>query len=393
LTALGRVLFWGSAAVLAYTFVLFPLLVVVRGVLRPRPPREGSSLPRVSVVMAAHNEAVGIAAKLENLLTTDYPPEQREVIVASDGSDDGTNEIVRGFEARGVRLLELPRVGKAAVLDAGVAAASGEVLVFTDANSMFAPNALRELVGPFADDAVGGVAGNQVYRDGGDEPGSEAGERAYWGFDRLLKEHESRAGNTISATGAIYSIRRHFYRPIPRGVNDDFYLSLGVIEQGGRLVFARRAIAYEPVGSSLEIEYRRKVRILSRAMQCVVVLRGLVDVKRYGFYSIQLISHKILRWAVFIPVTGMTIASLLLWREKGIYRVAALAQLGAYGAAGLGVVLRDTRVGASKVLSVPAYFVMSNAAAAVAAANLVRGKAIDRWTPSRNEARRTGRGE
>ena len=251
MTALGRMLFWGSAAVLAYTFVLFPLLVVVRGVLRPRPPQQGSVLPPLTVIVAAHNEAAGIGAKLENLLTTDYPLERREIMVASDGSEDETNHIVRGFEARGVRLLELPRVGKAAALDAAAGVANGEVLVFTDANSMFAPNALRELVAPYADREVGGVAGNQVYGEGRGEPGTDTGERAYWGFDRLLKEHESRAGNTISATGAIYSIRRRFYRSIPRGVNDDFYLSLGVIDQGGRLVFARRAIAYEPVGSSL----------------------------------------------------------------------------------------------------------------------------------------------
>lgn len=386
MTGPAKGLFWGSIATLAYTFVLFPLVVVARGVGWPRPVKRGPSLPRATVIVAAYNEATSIARKLENLLSIDYPLERQEIIVASDGSRDETNDIVRGFQARGVRLLELARVGKAAALHAAVDASSGEVLVFTDANSQFRADALRELVAPYADPDVGGVAGNQVYQRASEEPSSDTGERAYWGFDRLLKEYESRAGNTISATGAIYSIRRELFRPIPPGVNDDFYLSLGVIAQGQRLVFVGQAIAYEPTGSSIEVEYRRKVRVLTRAMRCVVQLRGLLDVRRYGFYSLQLLSHKVLRWAMVLPVAGLATSSLLLWKERGIYRLSALLQICGYVAGCMGLVLRDHPLGASKALSVPAYFLMSNAAAAVSTWNLLRGRSIERWTPARESS-------
>ncbi|MGH3060093.1 MAG: glycosyltransferase, partial [Gaiellaceae bacterium] len=242
-----RTLFWLGAGALAFTYVLFPLLVLLRAALRPRPHRLDDSTPQVTMVIAAHNEAATIGAKLENLLSLDYPPERLEVVIASDGSDDDTDDIVRAYAGRGVRLLTPGRVGKADALNAAVAASGGEILVFSDANSMYAPDALRALVRPFADPAVGGVAGDQRYLSSDGADAIASGEQHYWNLDRMLKQAESRAGNAISATGAIYAVRRSLFRPVAPAVTDDFYISTGVIAAGYRLVFAPDAVAYEPV--------------------------------------------------------------------------------------------------------------------------------------------------
>jgi cellulose synthase/poly-beta-1,6-N-acetylglucosamine synthase-like glycosyltransferase len=160
---MSLMLFWGAAALIVYTYVLFPALVFLRGLLFRRPYKTAEITPYVSMIIAAHNEAASIGAKLDNILSLDYPHDRLEVVVASDGSNDGTDTIVRGYAARGVKLLSLPRQGKAPALNAAVAASAGEILVFSDANSMYAPSAIRALVQPFADPEVGGVAGNQCY--------------------------------------------------------------------------------------------------------------------------------------------------------------------------------------------------------------------------------------
>ncbi len=378
----AKSMFWGSVMTLAYMFVLFPLLVIVRAVMRPKPVQAGAIEPPLTVVIAAYNEVSAIATKLDNLLGLDYPCERVTIIVASDGSNDGTNDVVRSYAGRNVRLLELPRVGKAAALRAAVDASADEILVFTDANSIFGKASLRELVAPFADPEIGGVAGNQVYRSSSTP--SEAGEQTYWGFDRLLKEFESRAGNTIAATGAVYSIRRAHFRPVPSGVNDDSFVSLGVIRHGRRLVFARQAIAYEPPAPSLDAEYQRKVRVLSRGLRGLAAMSDLLDVRRHGFYSIQLFSHKVLRWLLFVPVGLLALASALLARSGPLYSAAALTQVTFYSAAVAGLLLRRHRLGQSRLLTVPAYFVVANAAAARATWNFVTGRQIDRWQTVRD---------
>lgn len=386
---LTQTLFWAALALLTYTYVLFPALVFLRGVLRPQPYRVADITPSVSVIIAAYNEAGVIAARIENLLGLDYPPERLEVVVASDGSDDGTDELARRYESRRVKLLSLPRQGKAPALEAAVAASSGEVLVFSDANSMFAPDAVRALVRPLADPVVGGVAGNQRYRSAREAAGAGAGESGYWRFDRWLKRSQSQGGNAISATGAIYAIRRSLFQGVPVGVTDDFAVSTRVIAQGYRLVFAPDAVAYEPVASTSGIEFGRKVRIITRGLRGVGVMRELLDPRRHGFYAVQLFSHKVLRRLMVFPLGVLALTSPLLWPYGWFYQLATLAQLGFYGCALAGGVLqragggRGSRLGRLKLFSVPFFFCMVNLAALVAVWNVLRGYRIERWEPAR----------
>jgi cellulose synthase/poly-beta-1,6-N-acetylglucosamine synthase-like glycosyltransferase len=378
-------LFWASLAILVFTYFLFPGLILLRGWLRPRPYREGNRIPAVSVLIAAYNESRDITRRIENLLAQDYPENCLEVLIASDGSTDGTDEVVGRFADPRVKLLSLPRRGKGPALNAAAQAAAGEVLVFSDANTSFAAGALRALIRPFSDPQVGGVAGNQVYVRG-DTPSLTAdGEHMYWNFDRLLKEFQSRAGSVTSATGAIYAVRRCLYQPIPENAMDDFIVSTSVVAQNHRLVFAADAVALEPVAVREEVEYSRKVRVMTQGLRGVLVMRHLLNPLRYGFYSLQLFWHKVLRRAMAFPLLVLLGTSPLLWHGGLLYQAITLAQVLFLAASLLGWTLRWTFVGRLKLMTFPYYFCMVHFAALVAILRTLTGRKIRRWEPERHQ--------
>lgn len=382
---IALILFWVAVCLIVYTYIGFPLGVVLRGLLwgRPYKHEELTISPPVSIVISAYNEAKSITAKLDNILSMDYPRDCLEVVIASDGSTDGTDAIVERYKEHGVKLLSLPRVGKAAALNAAVNASSGKILVFSDANSMYKADAIQELVRPFADPEVGGVAGNQIYKTEVSGGSSTDGERAYWNFDRMLKKFQGKAGSTLAATGAIYAIRRQLFRPIPDGVSDDFVTSTSVIVKGYRLVFAPDAIAYEAVSTTNQVEFRRKVRVIIRSWKALILMRELLNPFRYGFYSIQLFSHKILRYLVFLPLLILFFVSPLLWKTGYIYQMAAMAQVVFYSCALFGLLLNGIHFGHKKIFTIPFYFCMVNAASLVAIINVLRGHQIKHWEPQR----------
>ncbi|HUT11659.1 MAG TPA: glycosyltransferase family 2 protein [Thermoguttaceae bacterium] len=377
------ILFWGAMALIVYTYVLFPAAVLIRGRWFRRPYRNAEITPTVSMIVVAHNEAGSIGAKLDNLLSLEYPRDKLEVLVASDGSTDATEGIVRGYAKHGVRLLALPRQGKISVLNAAVAVATGDVLVFSDANSMFSPGAIRALVRPLADPEIGGVAGDQRYLD--EDRQVNAGERTYWSFDRMLKVAQSAAGSVTSATGAIYAIRRRLFRDVPPGVTDDFANSTGVIARGYRLVFASDAVAYEPVAKSSRLEFARKSRVITRGLCGVLARRELLNPWRHGFYALQLFSHKVVRRLVVFPLLILLLVSPWLWTHGWPYQLATVGQLAFYGCGLLGKLLEETRVGRVRLFALPHYFCMVYFASLVAALRVLRGYRIDLWEPQRDE--------
>jgi cellulose synthase/poly-beta-1,6-N-acetylglucosamine synthase-like glycosyltransferase len=383
----SMIAFWVALALIVYTYIVFPVVLFLRGLFSRRPFHSAEITPQVSMIVAAYNEAQSIGQKLENALSLDYPKDRLELIIASDGSDDGTNDIVLGYAEQSVTLLALPRLGKIGALNRAVEAATGEILVFSDANSIFSSDALRTLMKPFADPEVGGVAGNQCYL--AEDQGRSAGtsERLYWGLDRKLKSLQSSAGNAISATGAIYAIRRSLYRPVPPGVTDDFVISTGVIVQGYRLVFVPDAIAYEPVAESSQLEFGRKVRVITQGLRGVLVMRELLNPFRHGFYAIQLFSHKVLRRLMFAPFLVLLLANLFLWDETELfYRLVLLAQVVFYGCALAGMVLARRKIGQLRIFTIPYYFCMVYLAALVATWNVIRGRQITSWRTQRQEA-------
>lgn len=383
--------FWASVALLGWTYAGFPLWLLARARVAPRPlrPEPGSFPATATVLIAAHDEEASIATKVANVLSLRWPGTPPQLVIASDGSTDATVE--RALAAAGgsqrVRVLDLPRCGKAAALNAAAAEATGEVLVFTDANSELAADALEHLGAPFADPDVGGVAGDQRYRSDG---GHGGGERDYWDLDRMLKVAESTAGNVISATGALYAIRRELFVGVPDGVTDDFVTSTAVIEQGRRLVFAGDAVAWEPPAASAGLEFERKVRVMTRGLRAVGARRRLLDPRRSGAYAVQLLTHKVLRRLMVIPLATLLVSSIGARKRHPLYGALGLAQAVLYAVGAFGLLAGDRPVARHRLVRLPAFFCLVNAAAARALWNIATGRRIDRWQPRRTGATPAG---
>lgn len=379
----NEILCWGAVAVILYTYAGFPLLTWLRACVWRRPHRSENITPSVSILIAAHNEEDSIGEKVRNMLSLDYPADQVQIVVASDGSTDRTLEILQTFNEERLTVLDLPRAGKAAALNAGVEHCTGELLVFSDANSMFDHNALKALARPFSDPKVGGVAGDQRYSICEQQSAADAGERSYWNFDRRMKMWQSLSGNVTSATGAIYSIRRSLFTTVPEGVTDDFATSTAIIAQGYRLVFAIDAASYEPVAASSGVEFGRKVRIITRGLRGVLQMRTLLNPLRHGFYSVQLFSHKVLRRQMVFPLLLLLISSVLLARTSPFYMLAAAGQIAFYVAAVFGWILNGTNLGRKKILSLSFFFCMVNFACLIATFKSLTGKRVVLWEPQR----------
>jgi cellulose synthase/poly-beta-1,6-N-acetylglucosamine synthase-like glycosyltransferase len=247
--------------------------------------------PKVSVLVAAHDEADGIAAKIENTLAFEYPVDRVELLIGSDGSTDGTDAIVEGYAERGVRLSRGPRVGKAGVLNRLAKLASGEVLLFTDANTHVAREALRRLVDALADPRVGGASGRLRLVT---PAGASAEEGLYWRLENLLKSYESDAGALMGANGGLYVLKADAWRPLPDGtVVDDLVASMRVLVEGRRLVWVPEAVASEETNPE-PVERRRRVRIAAGNFRALALLAPLLFGR--GFVSLAFWSHKLLRW-------------------------------------------------------------------------------------------------
>lgn len=381
----NELLFWGAFTVIMYTYIGFPLLSWLQACVWPRPHTSENITPSVSILIAAHNEEDSICEKVRNMLSLDYPAEQVQIVVASDGSTDRTLEILQTFGDERLTVLDLPRAGKAAALNAGVIQCTGELLVFSDANSMFGNDALKALARPFADPKVGGVAGDQRYLKCDRQTAADAGERSYWNFDRQMKLWQSLAGNVTSATGAIYAIRRSLFTIVPEGVTDDFATSTSIIAKGYRLVFAIDAASYEPVAASSGVEFGRKVRIITRGLRGVLQMRTLLNPLRHGFYSVQLFSHKVLRRQMVFPLILLLISSVFLATSSPFYMLAAAAQIAFYVAAVFGWLLNGTKLGRKKPLTLPFFFCMVNVACLIATFKSLTGKRVVLWEPQRTD--------
>ena len=373
-----------SLVALFYAYAGFPLLVIIAGWLRNRQVQSQEIAPKLSIIIAAYNEERGIAKRIENALALDYPPEQLEVIIASDGSTDATDSIAAKYASKNVRLLSLSRRGKIHALNAAVAKANGAILVFSDANTLFEPAAMRMLARNFADPQVGGVCGNQVYIEHKNGDLSSKGESLYWSYDKWLKTMESRTGSIVSADGAIYAIRKELFRMPPEtAVTDDFAISTAVIEQGYRLIFESEAIAYEETSAAAKNEFGRKVRIINRGLRGVLMRRKLLNPLHYGFYSVTLFSHKVLRRLVPIFLVTLFASNIFLIPNGIFFLNVLLLQSLFYGLAGCGYSLRKRHWGKTKVFYVPFFYCLANTAALLAILNVLCGKRIELWQPQR----------
>jgi cellulose synthase/poly-beta-1,6-N-acetylglucosamine synthase-like glycosyltransferase len=359
-----------SLLLIAYTYAGYPLWLWVRARWRPQPVHTAAIFPSVSIVLAVHNEAEALPAKLRNLADLDYPPDRLEVVIVSDGSTDGTNQILAAqAEKRLSVVFSREHLGKGSALNRGVQAASGAIVVFTDARQRLAADALRHLVRNFADPSVGCVSGELMLG----EPGATAcaqGVGLYWSIEKKIRQWESVTGSVVGATGALYAVRRELIVPLPPGtILDDVYIPLHVARHGARVAFEPAARAWDVVTPSPQQEFRRKVRTLTGNYQLVQLAPWLLS--RANPVRFKFVSHKLCRLLAPFALAGVLCSSVLL--EGPLYRLALVLQLLFYGL-GLLAMARRKLGGATRLAHVALAFLMLNTAAVVAFVNFVTRK-------------------
>ena len=281
------------------------VLVVIRGA---RPIAQAPITPSLTLIISAYNEAAVIRKKIENALALDYPPDQREIVVISDASSDGTDEIVKEYASHGVRLCrQAERRGKTAGLNAVVPTVRGDIVVFSDANAIYREDALRMLARNFADPRVGCATGEARYLAGSDAV-ADVGERLYWNYEIQIKKLETALGSMVGGDGAIYAIRKSLWQTLPDTAINDFLNPLQIVAAGWRAVYEPEAICFEETAGGTRAEYRRRVRIVSRSWRAVFQAHGVLNPLRVGMFAWSLLSHKVLRWlsGLFAVVAGLS---------------------------------------------------------------------------------------
>ncbi len=380
---LAEVIFWLSAAALFYTYVGYPLLVLIVSRLRGRAVRQAAFEPMVSVIITAYNEERDLAAKLQNTLALSYPKEKMEIIVASDCSTDRTDEIVREHERQGVRLVrQSERLGKTAAQNLAVMEAQGEVILFSDATTLYNEDVLRVMMPNFADPTVGCVAGRLVYVDPSRSSVGQ-GARSYWEYETFLKRHESRACSLIGASGCLYAVRRTAYRPLYNEACSDFLIATVMVEQGLRAVFEPEAVCTEETNHRADRELRMRVRVITQTFTDLWRHRAMMNPLRSGFYAVELLSHKVMRYLVPFFLIALFASSIVLAPASLFYAAAAVAQALLYVAAALSWALETLGVRV-RLLALPQYFVLANLASLLACYKFLRGERYARWEPMRD---------
>lgn len=361
-------IFWAAIALVAYTYAVYPVLVMMLAKLLGRIPANAPITPPLTVIVAAHNEGPRIAARVRDLLEQEYPQENLRVIVVDDGSTDDTASAaaIGDPHVRVIRLAE--NVGKAAALGAGVEAADTGLIVFTDARQRFGPGALRMLAGPFADPEVGAVSGELVIES--DAPGRAADIGLYWRIETALREGEAKLGWLHGVSGAIHAMRRELVPALPPGlILDDMYLPACVMFAGKWVWMARDAIALDSASKDESEEFRRKLRTLAGNWQLMAMLPRLLNpFRNHAWFAF--VSHKLLRlvapWALIAALVASACAG------HPFYVALLVLQLLAYALAVLAIARPDL---AARIpfAGTAGTFVMLNAAALLSLPASLRG--------------------
>lgn len=379
--------FWACAAGVVYSYVLYPVALYVAARLFGRastpPSIADADLPRVSLLIAAHNEEAVIDGRVRNALALDYPSGKIEIVIASDGSSDRTAQIVRTYSNRGIQLLDFPnRRGKATVLNDAMRELSGDIVLFSDANTDTDPDAARNLVRWFGEPDIGAVCGRLVLTD----PASGKNvDSLYWKYETFLKRQESRLGALLGSNGAIYAIRRELLQPIPNAtIIDDFVIPLMAKQRSGcRLVYDCAAIAREESAPDIETEFRRRSRIGAGGWQAIGMLWRLLNPMR-GWIAFTFFSHKILRWLCPFFMLLMVVTNLVLCARPA-YRALMVAQVAFYLAAMLGRYV-PRGIPLSRLLRLANLFASMNAALLVGFFRWISGPQTGIWRPTRRTA-------
>jgi cellulose synthase/poly-beta-1,6-N-acetylglucosamine synthase-like glycosyltransferase len=386
MSSLFESIFWCSVSFVAATTVGYPLLLTALSIFAQRPRTMRDDEPTVTLIIAAHNEEKVIKEKLDNSLSLDYPEKKLEIIVASDGSTDMTDDIVSSFADRGVILHAYNRMGKTGIQNGSVEKAHGEILVFSDANAMYKKDAIRKLVRNFADEAVGCVSGQLIYRRRGDCAAGES-EGCYWKYEKYLKEKESALSSLLGVNGSIYAVRKEDYVCIDNSLISDFVEPLEIVRRGKRVVYEPEAVSEEEPSVSYDKELRRKIRSLTRSIRGLLHMKSLMNPFKHGIFAVQLFVHKACRYLVpFFLATSA--ACLLILTGSPLYFALFCLMVMSLALAAVGRLFADIAPGNKvfKVVNLIYYYFLVNYAVTLAWVNVMRGSEITVWTTDRKGA-------
>jgi poly-beta-1,6-N-acetyl-D-glucosamine synthase len=381
----AQLLFWGSAGILAYTYVGYPLLAWLRSKWWSRSPRKAFLQPRISILVVAHNEVRGIRARIENLLALDYPRELLEIVIASDASTDGTAEAALEYTASGIQVVQFHQQrGKPAVLNDVIPQLQGEIVMLMDARQRIDRSALRALVANFADPRVGAVSGELLLDQDAGNPQTGAGVGFYWRYEKFIRYHESRADSTVGVTGALYGLRHRLFHPIPPDtLLDDVLIPMQIVRQGYRVLFEPEARAYDVVAPTAQAELTRKVRTIAGNFQLLWRERWLLNPRANRLWF-QTLSHKFCR--LFGPLfLALTLLSNLLLLESSVYRVFLLLQVLFYAAALAGHLSRKA-AGRPPLMNIAYAFCLLNWATVLGFCRFALGRQQVTWQKAQPSA-------
>ncbi|OUS24616.1 hypothetical protein A9Q99_23890 [Gammaproteobacteria bacterium 45_16_T64] len=378
-----EVLFFTLVFVCFYGYVGYPalLFVVTRFTSRYQSiPQSTEDGPTVSILVAAYNEEDYISTKIDSLLSQTYPEDKFDVWVLSDGSSDKTGDIVKGYNNPRIRLLDLPRGGKATALNAGVKASSNDIVVFSDADNEWTQDTLMRLISPFTMKTVGAVSGHLSIRKTSKHLGM--GDRLYRQYEAFIRNCETKLGNAVSADGGIFAIRRELFDEIPQDVTDDFYISTGAIVKGTSLIYQGSAIAYDDGVDKAKNQMRRRIRVTVRGMTSLWRRKQLFNPLRYGIYSLCLLSHKLIRR--FVPFFALLLlpVNALLIGQGEIYNALFAVQLAFYIGAVAGLLDGGKRL--PKIFSMAGFLLLSSAGLGFGIIQFIKGKRFTFWSPEQN---------
>lgn len=367
-----------------YVYIGYPiLLLLIRSIYKQSHQIDESFFPNVTLIVSCFNESDVIRAKIMNSLEIDYPKEQLQLLFISDGSTDGTDDIIKEYSKENITLVRQEgRLGKTSGLNLGMPKASGEIVVFSDANAMYQPDAIKKLVRHFADSKVGLVVGAAIYTDG-DENSAAQSENSYWEYELTIKRWESDIHSVVGGDGAIYAIRKSLYDPLDAKDINDFVNPLEIIAKGYRGIFDREAICLEETAGDFNKEARRKERIVNRSFRGLMKVKRVMNPFRTGFFAVEIISHKLLRWLIPVFLVGIAITSIIhSYQELVIFKVLYLLEMVFLWLAIIGF-LKHQKENISPLFFLPYYFLMVNYYSLVGVIKALSGNIQVTWSTPR----------
>jgi cellulose synthase/poly-beta-1,6-N-acetylglucosamine synthase-like glycosyltransferase len=382
-----------SFIIIVYVYIGYPMVLKVLTLIIPKNKVlfDEDFLPEVSLLISCYNEVDVVDEKIQNSFDIDYPKDKITIIIISDGSDDGTDEIAKNYASQGVKLIRQEgRLGKTSAINLAMEQVTSDLVVFSDANAMYKPSAIKKLIRNFVDEKIGYVVGAALYTDG-KTSAAAASEDIYWKYELALKTMESNLHSVVGGDGAIYAIRKHLFITLNAKDINDFVNPLQIIEQGYRGIFEPDAICLEETAGDFSKEAKRKQRIVNRSFRGLMKVKAVLNPFKYGFFSFEVISHKLLRWLIPIFIVLFAVGSIYLgYQQLDEFKVTSMLGIIFLWLAQVGF-LKTEQTQISKIFFLPYYFLMVNYYSLMGVITAIAGNIQVTWSSPRIDIEKTSK--